>query len=47
MGETKTLRIRYLFKSRLHEVSVDDLSPVRAPLRAHAVEGAREAEWEL
>jgi DnaJ homolog subfamily C member 11 len=47
MGEPKTLRVRYLFRSRLHEVSVDDVSGLRAPLRAHAIEGARDTEWEL
>ena len=34
-GEDKSLRITYHFKDRLHEVEVDDLSPVSLPLRSH------------
>jgi DnaJ family protein C protein 11 len=35
MGERKHLVIRYLFRSRLHETIVDDVTQLAAPLRAH------------
>ncbi|GMK59100.1 hypothetical protein CspeluHIS016_0701150 [Cutaneotrichosporon spelunceum] len=38
IGEKKRLRVRYLFQGRVHEVEVDDLSALRAPVREHAVE---------
>jgi hypothetical protein len=33
MGERKTLRIQYLFRSKLHEITVSDAGGVIAPLR--------------
>lgn len=38
MGEKKSLRIRYTFKGRIHEVECDDRSAVALPLRGHLVE---------
>ncbi|KAK0546126.1 hypothetical protein OC846_005406 [Tilletia horrida] len=35
MGEKKHLLIRYVFRHQLHEVVVDDVSPLAAPLRIH------------
>lgn len=35
IGENKKLRVRYLFKGETHEVTVDDVSTLRAPVRAH------------
>ncbi|EIW67351.1 hypothetical protein M231_02507 [Tremella mesenterica] len=37
IGENKKLRIRYSFRDTLHEVTVDDLQPLRAPIRAHVI----------
>ncbi|CAI2170568.1 11680_t:CDS:10 [Funneliformis geosporum] len=34
MGERKQLKIRYQFQRKLHEVTVDDTSPVACPLRS-------------
>ncbi|BEI82106.1 hypothetical protein CcaverHIS002_0212660 [Cutaneotrichosporon cavernicola] len=38
IGENKRLRVRYLFNGKVHEVEVDDVSALRAPVREHAVE---------
>lgn len=38
IGENKKLRIRYLFRGRLHEITVDDVSGLRAPVKSHALE---------
>ncbi|PWN31705.1 uncharacterized protein FA14DRAFT_151104 [Meira miltonrushii] len=35
MGERKHLIVRYLFRDRLHEVVVDDITQLTAPLRVH------------
>ncbi|KAJ3101781.1 hypothetical protein HDU97_001065 [Phlyctochytrium planicorne] len=35
LGESKTLRITYSFRGKLHFLEVDDTSAVAAPLRAH------------
>jgi len=37
MGERKTLRIRYLFRNRTHEVVVDDMAGLLLPLKGHLV----------
>ncbi|KAI8614790.1 hypothetical protein BC830DRAFT_353900 [Chytriomyces sp. MP71] len=37
LGEAKKLRITYKFQGKLHQVEVDDLHAVAAPLRAHSV----------
>jgi len=37
MGERKTLRIRYLFRNRTHEVVVDDMAGLLLPLKGHVV----------
>lgn len=36
-GEPKSLRLRYRFKGRLHEVTVDDEDQLRCPLSRHVV----------
>lgn len=46
MGEKKSLRIQYIFKDRLHQVTVDDYDSVRAPLRLHVVEDERNGHWD-
>lgn len=46
MGEQKSLRIQYLFKGVLHEATVEDQAALRAPMRSHAVEDARNGNWE-
>lgn len=33
MGERKQLRLRYLFRGRTHEATIDDMAAVLAPLR--------------
>ncbi|CCO29493.1 DnaJ homolog subfamily C member 11 [Rhizoctonia solani AG-1 IB] len=38
LGERKSLRVKYTFRSRLHQVTVEDRAPVELPLRAHAIE---------
>ncbi|CAE7056210.1 unnamed protein product [Rhizoctonia solani] len=38
IGERKSLRVKYTFRSRLHQVTVEDRAPVELPLRAHAIE---------
>ncbi|CAD6887578.1 unnamed protein product [Tilletia laevis] len=35
MGERKHLFVRYVFRHQLHEVQVDDVAPLAAPLRIH------------
>lgn len=47
MGEPKSLRVKYLFHGRLHEVTVDDLAAIRAPIRQHALEDSRNGNWEM
>lgn len=37
IGENKKLRVRYLFRGETHEVTVDDVSVLRAPVRSHAL----------
>lgn len=46
MGEAKRLRIQYLFRDKLHEVTVNDMDAVRAPLRTHVVDDRRNGNWE-
>ncbi|CAE6466142.1 unnamed protein product [Rhizoctonia solani] len=38
LGERKCLQVKYTFRSRLHQVTVEDRAPVELPLRAHAIE---------
>ncbi|CAE6406046.1 unnamed protein product [Rhizoctonia solani] len=38
LGERKSLRVKYTFRSRLHQVTVEDRAPVELPLRTHAIE---------
>ncbi|KAK4048082.1 hypothetical protein OIV83_004952 [Microbotryomycetes sp. JL201] len=38
IGERKRLTIRYLFKEKMHEVTVQDNEPVAAPLRSHCLQ---------
>ncbi|KAG8733748.1 hypothetical protein FRC11_003095 [Ceratobasidium sp. 423] len=38
LGERKSLQVKYTFRSRLHQVTVDDRAPVELPLRDHAIE---------
>lgn len=38
IGENKKLRVRYLFRNVVHEVDVDDVSQLRAPVKSHALE---------
>lgn len=33
IGENKRLRVRYLFRGKVHEVTVDDVSMLRAPVK--------------
>jgi hypothetical protein len=33
IGENKKLRVRYLFRNRMHQVTVDDIAALRAPLK--------------
>lgn len=40
MGEKKRLRVRYFFKGRQHELEVDDLAAVAAPLRGELAAAA-------
>ncbi|KAK1926987.1 hypothetical protein DB88DRAFT_5933 [Papiliotrema laurentii] len=35
IGENKKLRVRYSFRGRVHQVTVDDTVGLRAPLKAH------------
>lgn len=37
IGEEKRLKIRYLFKEKLHEVECGDRDGVAIPLRSHAI----------
>ncbi|KAJ9116398.1 hypothetical protein QFC22_004840 [Naganishia vaughanmartiniae] len=43
MGEAKSLRVQYLFRDKLHEVTVDDMEALRAPLRTHIMDDSRNA----
>jgi len=36
-GEQKSLRVRYRFKSSMHEVTVDDEAQLRCPLSRHVL----------
>jgi len=36
-GEEKRLRILYKFQDKLHQLEVDDLAPVTAPMKSHIV----------
>lgn len=38
LGRKKILRMRYTFRGRLHEVTVDDTEGLLAPIREHAIE---------
>ncbi|KAK8854909.1 hypothetical protein IAR55_003648 [Kwoniella newhampshirensis] len=40
IGENKKLRVRYLFRGKLHEVTVDDVIALRAPVKAHVLDNA-------
>ncbi|WWD18942.1 hypothetical protein CI109_103398 [Kwoniella shandongensis] len=40
IGENKKLRVRYLFRGKLHEVTVDDVVALRAPVKAHVLDSA-------
>lgn len=33
IGEAKKLRVRYLFRDRMHEVTLDDTAALRAPVQ--------------
>ncbi|KAJ3135203.1 hypothetical protein HK100_002974 [Physocladia obscura] len=37
LGESKKLRVTYKFQGKLHQVEVDDLNALAAPLRAHTI----------
>ena len=37
MGEKKVLRVRYLFRDKVHEVTVNDLAGVQAPIRSESI----------
>ncbi|KAF8599322.1 DnaJ-domain-containing protein [Ceratobasidium sp. AG-I] len=37
MGERKSLRIKYTFRGRMHEATMEDRAPAELPLRGHAV----------
>ncbi|WVW85813.1 hypothetical protein I302_107851 [Kwoniella bestiolae CBS 10118] len=39
IGENKSLRVRYTFRGKLHEVTVGDTIALRAPVKAHALDG--------
>jgi DnaJ family protein C protein 11 len=38
IGENKRLRVRYLFRGKTHEVTVDDIGSLLAPVQAHALD---------
>ncbi|WVR07398.1 hypothetical protein IAU60_004439 [Kwoniella sp. DSM 27419] len=38
IGEKKKLRVRYLFRNQLHEVTVEDTGALRAPVKTHALD---------
>lgn len=38
LGRRKALRVRYLFRGRLHECTVGDTDGLLAPIRQHAIE---------
>lgn len=42
MGEKKHLLIRYVFRDSLHELIVDDVGAVAAPLRGESFDGVLE-----
>jgi len=46
MGENKLLRIQYIFRDKLHEVTVDDQGALRAPMRTHVLDDVRNGQWE-
>lgn len=37
IGENKKLRVRYLFRGQIHEATVDDVQPFRAPVKCKLV----------
>ncbi|KAG9303454.1 hypothetical protein G9A89_013781 [Geosiphon pyriformis] len=41
MGEPKQLKIKYIFKRKLHEITVDDTAPIALPLRSHIIPNDR------
>jgi len=46
MGEKKLLRVQYIFKDKLHEITVDDQAAIRAPMRGHVLDDVRNGQWE-
>lgn len=38
LGRAKALRMRYTFRGRLHECTVEDAEGLLAPVRQHAIE---------
>ena len=42
-GEPKSLRVRYRFQGKMHEVTVEDDGQLKCPLRRHAVAPAGDA----
>ncbi|ODN92819.1 hypothetical protein L198_05615 [Cryptococcus wingfieldii CBS 7118] len=38
IGENKKLKVQYSFRGRLHEVVVEDASPLRAPVRSKSIQ---------
>ncbi|KAL1408743.1 hypothetical protein Q8F55_005556 [Vanrija albida] len=38
IGENKKLRVRYLFRGKIHEATVDDVGSLRAPVKSHVLE---------
>jgi DnaJ family protein C protein 11 len=38
IGEEKQLYVQYLFRDKLHEVTIDDCDPVSMPLLAHRMD---------
>ncbi|WRT68254.1 uncharacterized protein IL334_005230 [Kwoniella shivajii] len=40
IGENKSLRVRYLFRGVLHQVTIEDTTALRIPVKAHALEDA-------
>ncbi|CAG8442147.1 2692_t:CDS:10 [Ambispora gerdemannii] len=41
MGEPKQLKIKYMFKRKIHEIIIDDLAPLACPLRSHIIPNER------
>ncbi|KAK4687510.1 hypothetical protein P7C73_g2607, partial [Tremellales sp. Uapishka_1] len=38
IGENKKIRVRYLFRGKMHQTTIDDVAVLRAPIQAHRVE---------